>query len=333
MNPKAPEFTPPKVSTPFTSSSSAAPTGGSAPSDSRPFTARPTHSSFPAVPVTSPITSVSNKLGPPTPPSVTSHPNRLTATQLLRVNTNTFSVSSSSPSPRLPPTPKLQPVSLPSTPSVPSNPIVSHPRSALEHRGSLFSNNSNGILSPLVVGTPIASNVKTLHNFTPLSTPRSSQIFQTPPPPSINAKGKAPDRSLYDKLEVNEEMKKKSLAFLQKSLLVKDSFARWLKRAMDRAAWHEACRRGDEYRRKINNESRHSSILRSTPTPDAPPERKHHVSMNGIDMSPAKKRTRKRISTGYQPPRTDEDLAKRFKEVRIPHLSFLFRSLHLLTPT
>ena len=320
LNIKAPEFTPPKISTPFTSSQPssssfpAAPTGGSAlhPSGSRPFTATSTHTSFPAASITPPTTSVSNKLGAPTPPSVGSHLNRLTAPQLLRVNTNTSSVSSS-PSPGLPPTPKLQQVSLPSTPSAPPNPIVSHLRSGLEQRGSLFSNSSKDILSPLVFGTQ-----KTLQNFTPLSTPQGSQIFQTPPPLSINGKGKAPDRSMYDNLEVIEEMKKRALAFSQKSLLVKESFARWLKRAMDRAAWHEACQRGDEYRQKINNQSRHSSILRSTPRPGTPPEKERQISMNGMDLSPPKKRTRKRISTGYQPPRTDEDLAKRFKEVCIP---------------
>jgi hypothetical protein len=143
--------------------------------------------------------------------------------RLLRVNTNTSSVSSSSASPGLPPTPKLQPVSLPSTPSgPPPNPLVSHLRSALEHRGSLFSNSSKDILSPLVVGTPISSNAKTLHNFTPLSTPQGSQIFpNTTTSGHINGKGKAPDRSMYDNLEVTEEMKKKALAFSQKSLLVK----------------------------------------------------------------------------------------------------------------
>jgi hypothetical protein len=53
--------------------------------------------------------------------------------------------------------------------------------------------------------------------------------------------------------------------------------------------------------------------------------------MNGMDLSPPKKRTRKRISTDYQPPRTDEDLAKRFKEVCIPSLNLDLTPFPFLT--
>lgn len=120
-----------------------------------------------------------------------------------------------------------------------------------------------------------------------------------------------------------EEMKKKALAFSRKSLLVKKIFARWLKRTMDRAAWHEACRHGDEYRQKINIQSRHSSVLSLPSTSATPQEKKRQVSTSGVGLSPPKKRTRKRISADYRPPRTDEDLAKRFKEVCLYSLELM----------
>ena len=107
-------------------------------------------------------------------------------------------------------------------------------------------------------------------------------------------------------------MEKKALSFSRKGLLVRNSFARWLKRAIDRATWHEACRHGDEYRQRINSQSRDSSVFRSSSRSVSPLEKKQ---INGVVLSPHKKRTRKRISADYRRPRTDEDLAKRFKEV------------------
>lgn len=313
LNPRAPEFAPPKVSTSFivpqpsSASLPAAPVSGRIPDSSI--------DSNPPAATSKAQTSFAIEPGAPTASSVTSHFNRLTAPPLLKIDTNTSSSSSSNPSPGLPPTPKLPPVSLPSTPGIlPPNPLVVHLRSALEPRGSLFSTSSRDILSPLTVGTPNAGNAKTLQNFTPLSTPQGSQIFQKLPSGSVNGKGKEPYRSMYDDVEVIEDMKKNALAFLQKSLLVKNTFARWLKRTMDRAAWQEACRHGDEYRQKINSQSRHSSVHK-TPRPVTPPEKKRQISMNGVDLSPLKKRIRKRISADYRPPRTDEDLVKRFTEV------------------
>ncbi len=119
---------------------------------------------------------------------------------------------------------------------------------------------------------------------------------------------------MYDDVEDVEEMKKKALVFAQKSLLVKETFARWLKRAMDRATWHEACRQGDEYRQKVASQSRHSSRFRSLSSrPETPSEGKRWLS-NRVGVSPLRKKVRKKL-TEYRLPRTDEELAKRFKEV------------------
>ena len=105
-------------------------------------------------------------------------------------------------------------------------------------------------------------------------------------------------------------MEKKAFAFSRKGLLVRNSFARWLKRAINRATWHEACRHGDEYRQRINSQSRDSSVFRSPSRSVSPLEKRQ---INGVVSH--KKRTRKRISADYRPPRTDEGLATRFKEV------------------
>jgi len=110
-------------------------------------------------------------------------------------------------------------------------------------------------------------------------------------------------------------MKNKALAFAQRSLLVKGCFKRWLKVAIDRAEWLEACQHGDAYREKLHS--------RSWPTAQLPPNNgKRRISATGIASGEVnnpltqRKRVRRRISSQYHPPRTDEELAKRFKEVQ-----------------
>lgn len=139
----------------------------------------------------------------------------------------------------------------------------------------------------------------------------------------MNGKGKAPALSIYDIEEV-EEMKKAALQFAQKSTIVRESFRRWLKKAMDRAAYLEARKHGDEYRQKLHhsNHARQQLALRASKNVDVL-DKKRRISTNGRALaatsdgpSPMKKRARKRVSSEYRPPRTDEDLAKRFKEVQ-----------------
>lgn len=171
-------------------------------------------------------------------------------------------------------------------------------------------------------------------NFPPLMAPKHSGFFRaTTPSPTkpksepvkapVNGsgKGKATDLSMYDNLEEVEEMKKKASGFARKSLFVRDCFSRWVKKATERAAWHEAVRSGDEYRKKIQKEglSRSSSALRTISTRPSTPlplsEKKRRISLNGLEVSPSKKRAKKRISGEYRAPRTDDELAQRFKNV------------------
>lgn len=332
LNPKAPEFAPPNASAPSRLSQ----TFPASTSDAVPAHDVRTVDNITSTQVTTDFQPSLNSLtAPPTaqqtlglkeiPPTSTSAiPQliRLTAPPLLKINTNSSmdsSSKSSSASPRVPHTPRIQPISLPSTPNTqPPNLFIDHLRSALEHRGSISWNSSQEILSPLVIGTPIAGSPKPLNNFTPLSTPQTSGIFQSAPLSKMNGKGKAANRLIYHDIEEVEEMKKKAVMFSQRSLLVKEIFGRWLQRAIDRAAWHEACRHGDEYRQRINqNHSRQSSLARSLSRPETPPDKQRKLLTNGFSPSPPKKRARKRVSTEYRLPRTDAELAERFKEVHI----------------
>ena len=330
LNPQAPGFVPSHVSAPSRLSQTfPAPTSDAVFNhDVNNTTFTQVNTDFQPTPnsLSAPLTAhqpLGSKEIPPSSASATPQFIRLTAPPLLKINTNSSVDSaskSSSASPRVPHTPRIQPISLPSTPNIhPPNYFVDHLRSALEPRGSISWNNSQEILSPLVIGTPVAGSSKPLNNFTPLSTPQTSGIFQSAPPSKMNGKGKAANRLIYHDIEEAEEMKKKAVLFSQRSLLVKEIFGRWLKRAMDRAAWHEACRHGDEYRQRITNQnhSRQSSLARSFSRPETPLDKQRKLLTNGFNPSPPRKRARKRVSTDYRLPRTDAELAERFKEVHI----------------
>ena len=118
-------------------------------------------------------------------------------------------------------------------------------------------------------------------------------------------------------LEEVEEMKKKAQAFAQKSLLVKESFDHWVQRTTDRAAYVEATRHGDEYRQKLQQQSGRRLVLQP-PINGVNGDKKRRISASApVRPSPQKKRARMRISAEYRPSRTDEELARRLKEVHI----------------
>jgi hypothetical protein len=120
---------------------------------------------------------------------------------------------------------------------------------------------------------------------------------------------------MYD-IEDIEEVNNKAQLFAQKSLLVKESFRHWIQRATDRVAYIEARRHGDEYRQKLQQSGRRPVI--PAPINGVNGDKKRRISSNSlVGPSPQKKRARKRISAEYRPPRTDEELARRLKEVHI----------------
>ena len=280
------------------------------------FSPLPTSTTNGAVVSPPPLSSSFNSYKPSATPLRTSPPTtsvngRLTAPPLLKININTSTSSGpTSPtagSPQIPPPlSKPKPIPLPLTPSTsihPPNPLLDHLRGNLDTPGTP---RTPEMLSPLFIGTPTASGSKSLHNFSPFLPSKSTK----PDTPTINGNSKAPQIK-YDENQV-EDMKNKALMFAQRSLLVKDCFKRWLKVATDRAEWLEACRQGDAYREKVHSRSR----------PASPPNGKRRISDIGLGSSEVnnppvqRKRARRRISGQYRPPRTDEELAKRFKEVQ-----------------
>ncbi|KII90394.1 hypothetical protein PLICRDRAFT_136628 [Plicaturopsis crispa FD-325 SS-3] len=104
-----------------------------------------------------------------------------------------------------------------------------------------------------------------------------------------------------------------ALQFVKKSSTIRNAFSRWLQRTMDRAAWADACRRSDAYSQKIQRERASAS---ATPSID---KKRRRVSGILPETPTLRKRVRKRMSSEYQPPRTDEELARRFQENHEEH--------------
>jgi hypothetical protein len=91
-----------------------------------------------------------------------------------------------------------------------------------------------------------------------------------------------------------------------KGAIVKHCFDRWRARLVDRLAWVEACRRSDEYSRKVQRER----------VPQSPVHDRKRRAVPGVSsVAPQRKRARKRVSSEYKQPHTDEELARRFKAV------------------
>ncbi|KAF5319652.1 hypothetical protein D9619_008595 [Psilocybe cf. subviscida] len=286
-----------------------------------------------------------------TPPTT-----RPVAPPMLRIDTNTStgSMSTSSSfvgnivgtagavnSPREPPQlARKAPVSLPETPTLPPNPLLGHLRNTLTGSPSGSMNQSQEILSPLIMGSPTTGSLQNLRNFSPLSTPSIPRRFsiRCPSPTEgsmatgkgISAilsnnkgKGKAPERQQYTDAE-EEEMEQTAVRFEQRSVLVKEYFKRWVDRTTERLMYLEARRHGDEYRDRLKqsgNGSLRKSVNGRASVKDnalAALDKKRRMSRNGAEndvemrgASPLKKRPRK---SEYVPPRTDEELARRLKE-------------------
>ncbi|KAF8151652.1 SAC3/GANP/Nin1/mts3/eIF-3 p25 family-domain-containing protein [Crassisporium funariophilum] len=330
LNPLAPSFTPPQpssstffpkpVPTPSGSAKSTVPSAfmftpptiNGAGAFSRP-SATSTPPSFPSK------TNQGTSSLTATPTSQT----RLTAPPLLKIDTNTSTGSSSASSavasPKVPPLlAKQQPIPLPSTPTTltqPPSALLGHLRQTLDGPWGVPS--TPEALSPLIIGSPSASGTKHFHNFSPVPTLSPSKRFKQDISSSLNGKGKARETFKYDDDDpAVKEMENKALTFERRSTPVKECFQRWLKHATDRAAWLEACRHSDAYRERVKGRQR--------PLPNEKLDKKRTISRTGApsddsNLSPVKKRARRRISAEYHPPRTDEELARRLKENHTEH--------------
>ncbi|PFH53647.1 hypothetical protein AMATHDRAFT_1283 [Amanita thiersii Skay4041] len=219
------------------------------------------------------------------------------------VTTTNIDVTNGTISPaQPPPLAKKQPISLPATPTTTPPPQALH----LSHIKSGFNGFNNDVLSPLPLASP--SGLGLVHNFSPFSSP-SKQTIENKllrRASILNGKGKAKELEPNPQPS-NGELKAKATTFYQKCI-TKKYYELWKKRAMDYAAWLEACRHSDTYRQKVQHQrTARVQILERKRTP---------LEATLTDTSP-KKRIKRRISNDYQPPRTDEELAQRLKEVQI----------------
>ena len=302
LNANATTFTPKLVPSPSTSQ----PPSRQPPSSS-PFTF---NAPPPPVPATStPFTFPSTWQGSSNTPMTT----KSEAPPVLpRIDTT--SLSNPPREPRLatpkepPPLRRHQPISLPGTPSasfhLPPTPLTNLKINLLAPSSSGPSYETQAsILSPISLQTPTLSRNPTI-NFSPPNGKLKFSAADLAFPTVTKDKGKSPERPPLDEAEVE----KKVTRFLQRSYLVKSTFRQWHQLVLKRVAWHEACQQSETYSQKVKRQ-RHSLGASSS--------NKRRISLGPatpVDAS-QRKRARRRISSTYHPPRTDEELAQRFKEV------------------
>lgn len=272
-----------------------------------------------STPSPSPL-SQNNNLSPvPTPPILSSTslsssssaiatpqaPIRRTSTNtpiLSKIDTNTSSISSNRPlaTPTVPPPPpRPQLISLPATPTVgpPTKSILNF----LSGKGNVATSNHE-ILSPLFVPSPTTSGPSESF-FNRKSLLKSGSEHPSGLLLNINGKGKSLVKPDVDK----QDLENRSVLFIRKSLVVKTCLRRWHRRLLERIAWIEACRQSEAYKDKIKYQ-------RQSPV-HVDKKRRISAGPGMVIKSPVKKRVRRRVSSDYCPPRTDEELAQRFKEV------------------
>ncbi|RXW14883.1 hypothetical protein EST38_g10970 [Candolleomyces aberdarensis] len=245
----------------------------------------------------------------------------------LKIDTS-ISSSTATPSPREPPLlSRVQPVSLPSTPTIapPPSALLSHLRGNLETPPSSASD--RGFLSPLAIQTPRPSIFAPpeLQNFSlqlPLGVKFSSKD---------KGKGKAPENGHLGTgtqdlpPDVLQSMQEKALAFERHGVAVRECLRHWVKKAIDRAAWIEACKQSDAYSAKIRlqrTQQQNGAVAIVNGTSKAAnttnPDRKRRMEETATGalttVSLQNKRQRRRVPSTWQPPMRDEELARRLYE-------------------
>jgi nuclear mRNA export protein SAC3 len=184
----------------------------------------------------------------------------------------------------------------------------------------------SGVLSPLLVGTPTTSrSLQTLPSIKldPPSVPGSRKLLAL-----AHENGQAQDKGKGKEKEEGKGKEKESKeiaarrealarAFLAKSWLVKESFERWVQKAMDLAEWKQACRKSEAYKEKIQRERLSKSFgseVSSSVTSATDKRARSTMELEDLD-GPKRKRARRRASVPTRSPRTDEELAQRLREV------------------
>ncbi|EIN04440.1 hypothetical protein PUNSTDRAFT_146422 [Punctularia strigosozonata HHB-11173 SS5] len=224
--------------------------------------------------------------------------------------------------PRTPLTPSQQPalgrrppVSLPATPT---GTLLENSFKQSSTMGSFLSfpkvaslsaaNSTSGVLSPLVPSSPSTSKLPPPPLATPpaldLAKPKGAlQLDPGTPSVSISEKAQGKQRA-FDKDIAREE----ALAFERKGVLVKECFGRWKEKTIDRAEWKEACRRSDDYNKKVQRDRMSVSASSRQVTPA--------FSTTSSRTSP-KRQPRKRTKSAYKPRLSDAQLAEVLKESKL----------------
>ncbi|TFK63645.1 hypothetical protein BDN72DRAFT_847389 [Pluteus cervinus] len=286
LDPKAPAFTPTLGATGIPSTSSTSSTSAS---------------SLPPQPSTSvpgPTFEAPSLLAPPVRKRKSSTP------PVPRINTQSATNAFSNPplaTPQEPP--QLQrprPIALPETPTstVPGRqPLTPFLKRNFETPPGT---GKTGLLSPLTPSIASSSSFGYFGNAASPTKKAPSEPLLVP-----NDKGKAPEKRVDE-----EELARRALEFAQKSFPVKELFQHWRTRTLEQVAWKDACRQSEAYKVKIQRE-------RNSQTPIS--DRKRRVSASTARSEPLERKRKKRISSTYQAPRTDEELARRLKENHEEH--------------
>ncbi|KAF9552870.1 hypothetical protein CPC08DRAFT_822619 [Agrocybe pediades] len=128
--------------------------------------------------------------------------------------------------------------------------------------------------------------------------------------------------------EAKEERKRKrqelAFEFERRSLVVRRAFGRWLDKAVERAVYLEARRQEEEYKKKKTSTSSSLSLSRSRASVNGLSlvnggKRRAEMEDSELMARQRKKARRKRVSSEYKPPRTDEELARRLQENHEEH--------------
>ena len=326
LNPNAQVFFPPKSSPPALSITSSSPPKATQP-------VPPLTSATLNLPPSSPPQSVESSLPPPTSrleePQATSAGRLVERRQTLwdlpgisgsrrppRINTDLTSNGPIS-SPKVPPLLKrAEPISLPPTPHTP---FSTHPS---------FKGNKSLKGFPSIQNIQTPADILSPLNLTP-SINSQGFSFTIPSPQQLNLSAtteKLNSIATTEEAEVEEsntneergsrrtaEAKEKAARFKSRGVLVKNCFSRWKRRLMERVEYLEALRKSEEYSKKLRME-RDLSASASVSSYSGG-DRKRRVSGMSPD-SAQRKRARKRLSTAYAPPRTQDDLVRRLQEVR-----------------
>ena len=256
-----------------------------------------------------------------------------------------------STTPQHPPPLRMQPISLPGTPTATSFSSPTKQKSSnLFGWPSIPSISAPDILSPLVMSakgslaslpSPPVSARQSVSRLPSMGPPGPSQATAEELQPSLKAMAKtgtspispqdiemasptaAPMRNGKSKgkgkapaVEAGEH-EARAAAFARTSTLVRGALRRWTDKALERALYNDAVRRSDAYtgqKPKKRQETR--------PQADDEPEARR--------TARARTTVRRRVSAKYAPPQTDDELARRLKEVE-DIFSWLLESIAPIT--